>query len=169
MSEKKFVIQPDKARARSIERIVNYMRSLPLDKPFEALIGELVREYTDRQRKALFGHAYKIIMEDTGNDKDDLHNHFCGEFFGWRDMTIMGSPNIKPRRTTTKDEDGHRDKISTDEFVKFFDAVVRQAAQFHNIVIPDPNPEWRRNMKIQIEKERAAKQLAKLNSTLNAE
>lgn len=164
MKDQKFVIQPDKARASSIEKIVNYMRSLPVDKPFSVTIGKLVRERTNKQNAALWGLAYPIIKNETGNSPDDMHRHFCIEFFGSKELNINGQFDIKPRRTTTHDKDGHKDVIDTEEFYNFFLLVQSQSAEY-GVDIPDPSPEWKRDMQEQILKERAAR-AAKTNDIL---
>lgn len=153
MKEQKFVLQPNNGRAGSVARLVTYMQSLPLDKPWAVVIGKLTRERTNKQNAALWGHAYKIIREETGNDVDDLHEHFCGENWGWKETRILGQANIKPRRTTTHDENGNKDVINTEEFYNFFLMVQSQSAEY-GVDIPDPSPEWKRDMQDQIVKER---------------
>lgn len=105
--------------------------TLRLDKP----------EKTDLQTRALFGCAYKALMEQTGNDKDDLHTYFCGEFFSWVEHEVMGRKKLKPRRTTTRNEAGERDPLNTTDMAEFYDFVQRRAGM-NGFDVPDPDPEW---------------------------
>ena len=122
------------------------------DRPWGISISELQEEYSGRQRKALWGHAYKIIFTETGNKPDYLHDIFCASFFGSKIIDVLGNKKRIPIRTTTHDENGDRDKISTAEFVLFFDFVRAEVAEY-DVVITDPNPRWREDMQKQIDKE----------------
>lgn len=108
-------------------------------------IAPFKKERTDQQNRALFGHAYEILENETGNSKQDLHDLFCGTHFGWETHEVLGQKKRKPRRTTTKNERGERDVMPAREFIKFYDLVVRTAAEY-GIVIPDPDPMWRKHL-----------------------
>lgn len=100
------------------------------------------------QCEALWGLAYKILHDETGNDPEDLHAYFCGEFFGWVEYEIMGQRRKRPKRTTTKDENGKRDVIDTVSFANLFDFIQRRAAETVGVHIPDPDPHWRQNLEV---------------------
>lgn len=89
-------------------------------------------ERSDRQNKALFGHAYKVIAAEVGlsgkAELDKLHADFCCRFFGERRVSVLGKVHIYPVRTTTTDEAGKRDVISAAEFSAFYADVERIAA-----------------------------------------
>lgn len=116
-------------------------RLLAAGKRVRAEVGIYTKPRTDRQRKALFAAAYKPIMERMGlrgeRDKDDLHAFWCGEYWGWH-------PELrnKPLRTTTRNERGERDVISTAEALDFYEFVQQRAAE-RGIDVPDPDPFWR--------------------------
>lgn len=114
----------------------------------EHLVVEIApfrKERTDQQNRALFGHAYEILEEETGNSKANLHNLFCGEFFGWKVVDVLGQKKREPVRTTTTDENGKRSVMPAAQFIKFYDLVVRMSAEY-GIVIPDPDPQWRKHL-----------------------
>jgi len=115
--------------------------SLDKTKLWDIEIRPHVKVRSESQRKSLFGLAYKILMEFIGlrgaEDKQYLHNHFCIKYFGQHPRL----PN-KPLRTTTKNELGEREEISTKVAIEFY-ALIQQMAAELGVVIPDPDPMWR--------------------------
>lgn len=113
-------------------------------KSFRVTIEPHVEHRTDKQRKALFGAAYKAIMEFCGyqgaSEKDELHRNLCGEYFGWRDDPMLGRV---PKRTTTKDEAGKRAEISVADALDMYAFIQRFAAEKIGCYVPDPDPQWR--------------------------
>lgn len=114
--------------------------ALPETKSWVIEVRPFVKKRTLDQNAAMFGLAYKIIMEATGlegeRDRQKLHETFCGDFFGWKDIPILGR---KPRRTTTTDEDGNNNTIDTATMAKLYDHIQRTAAEY-GIFVPDPDP-----------------------------
>lgn len=121
------------------------MRFLP-GKPLTVKAARRVKERTSPQNAALWGVAYPAIRADTGNDLDDIHIAMCGSYFGWVEYEVLGQRKRKPRRTTTTDENGKRDVLSTIHFSDFWDHVQRAAAEY-GIDVPDPDPQWREQAK----------------------
>ncbi len=115
---------------------------------------EAKRERSQSQLGALFGVAYKILMREIGlrgeREKAELHDTFCGEFWGWRTITVMGVLRQVPTRTTTTNEHGVRDVISTREQIDFYEFIQQRAAGM-GWDIPDPDPLWRTRMEIDAE------------------
>jgi len=106
-------------------------------KPLRVTITQLRSERTHAQNNALFGVAYAALKEQTGNDPDDLHTYFCGEFFGWEEIDVMGKKRVVPRRTTTTDENGRRSVMPKIEFSDFYGFIQRRAAEV-GYDVPDP-------------------------------
>jgi hypothetical protein len=104
--------------------------------------GDVKKERSDQQNKALWGCAYEHLRTATGNDKDDLHEYFCGEYFGWEVREVMGMKKKYPKRTTTTGYDGKRDVITTLQLSDFYAFIQQRSAETVNVYIPDPNPEW---------------------------
>ncbi len=116
------------------------------DKTYEITITEMLKEYNDEQRGALWGVAYKILSAETGNDAEDLHLYFCGEYFGWKTAKVMGQSRKTPIRTTTRGENGKRDVISTVDLARLYEFIQQRSAQTVGVVIPDPDPDWKKRM-----------------------
>jgi hypothetical protein len=84
------------------------LQALPVDHSWDVTVEEQKREATEKQRRALFGVAYKALMEHiacAATRKKDLHREMCKRYFGER--ITVGGIRI-PVRTTTRDEDGKR-------------------------------------------------------------
>jgi hypothetical protein len=132
-----FILWPGPIRISVKASMEKFIDSLSDAETWEVTVKKYKRDRSDAQNSALWGLAYKIMAEETGNDPDDLHVYFCGEFFGWREVDVLGKKKVKPRRTTTRDENGKRDVIKTSEFSDFFNTIQRRAAEI-GIYIPDP-------------------------------
>lgn len=130
---------PAHNREPVLERIGKYLAVLPADKEYTVVVEPYKRTRSDSQNNALWGVAYKTIRDETGNDMDDLHDYFCGEFFGWVEKTVMGQTKRSPRRTTTRDEEGKRSVMTTLEFSQFYEFVQQKAAEVAGVYVPDPN------------------------------
>lgn len=122
---------------------VGFLKRLPADKSWVVKVEPFVKRRSDKQRGSLFGVAYGAIMEAMGlrgsRDKEDLHEFFCGEYFGWTEATpLMKS---RPVRTTTKNERGEKDEISTVTALDMY-AFIQQRAAENGIDVPDPDPMW---------------------------
>lgn len=120
-----------------------FIDRLPESKPWEIEIRPRRKTRSAKQRKSLFGVAYKAIMDATGlqgdADKRQLHRDMCGEFYGWTD----GPLNLrKPVRTTTRNERGEPEEITTVDALELYAFIQRKAAEF-GIDVPDPDPLWR--------------------------
>lgn len=132
---------PAKDRDTAIASLARMLAHYLPGKALEVTIRQRKAERSDLQNRALWGVAYKALREQTGNDPDDLHQYFCGEHFGWVEHKVMGRRALRPRRTTTRAEDGTRDVIRTTDMADFYDFVQMRAAE-NGYDVPDPDPEW---------------------------
>lgn len=131
--------------ASDVSRYSAVLLALVASGPVEAEHKPWKARRSDKQNRALFGHAYKVIAAETGlsgrRELEDLHDDFCCRFFGERIVKVMGRPRRYPVRTTTTNEQGKRDVIKGDEFSRFYNDVERIAGEC-GIFIPTPDPEW---------------------------
>jgi|TARA_R110000796_G_C14508422_1_gene429631 hypothetical protein len=152
-----FIIQPRKgfrtygeyrsAFVDVLKLMFAWIEGLPSDKPWAIEVRRHIKKRSNPQNSALWGCAYKFISQETGNAPEDLHQFFCGEFWGWRVEHIIGTKKKKPIRTTTTGEDGKRDVISTEELSEFYESIQRLCAEALDLVVPDPDPDWKTRMK----------------------
>ena len=138
-------------------RLAKYFRP---GKDITLTVSEVKRERTSKQLHALFGVAYKSLMDQMGlrgaAEKDELHATFCGEFFGWRTDVILGVARKVPVRTTTTDENGNRDVISSREQLELYSFIQQKSAEY-GYTVPDPDREWFRKADRDAELEAEAK------------
>lgn len=146
MARQVFVLHkgaPDRTIIR--DRIIELIQKLPESRSFAVEVKQYVKERTLDQTAALFGVAYKVIMDATGlrgeKEREKLHTDLCGDYFGWVDRPIIGRV---PVRTTTTDERGERNVLSTVEMAKFYDYIQDKMLEY-GIMIPNPDPAWKRD------------------------
>lgn len=139
MKEQSFILRRG---PRNFTSLMAFLSVLDVTKEWAVTIGPVKKERSDLQNRALWGCAYKTLRDATGNDPEDLHTYFCGEYFGWTEYEVMGSKRKRPTRTTTKDADGKRDVISTMHLSDFYAFIQQRAAETVGVFVPDPDPTW---------------------------
>lgn len=139
MKEQTFILHRG---VRNFTKLMAFLSVLDVTKEFQVTIGSVKKERSPQQNKALWGCAYKALRTATGNDPEDLHDYFCGEYFGWDIHEVMGQKKKKPKRTTTTDYDGHRDVISTLDLQDFYAFIQQRSAETVGVFVPDPDPMW---------------------------
>jgi hypothetical protein len=148
MKDQTFTLQPGE---RSLTRIVAVLSALAKDVAWKITIARVKKERSDPQNNALFGVAYKALSEFTGYTAPELHDVFLRAYFGTVEREIFGEIITRPRRTTTTDENGAKNKLSTVEFNAFYEFVQQKGAEI-GCWVPDPDPMWH-----QIKEEREAR------------
>jgi hypothetical protein len=126
-------------RAQVLANAHAFLDRLPENKSWRVEIKEARKERSGDQNAALWGVAYPVLSEATGYTPDELHDAFCRRFFGTVEREVMGQLVTRPRRTTTTNEAGERDVISTAEFSRFYDQV-QQIGAMAGVDVPSPDP-----------------------------
>ena len=143
----KFTLHPGEAFERVRHNATAHISLIDPDKATTITIEPYKKPRSSKQNATLFGVKYPPLMEFMGlsgkREADELHEFFCGEFFGWRSYDIMGKRKQRPIRTTTTDEEGKRSVLKTNEFIDFVEYIDRRAAE-QGCVLPDPDPMFRR-------------------------
>lgn len=151
MSEFREFVLPRGERKRAMELALRILAALPLERAWKIRCQVLRNERSEAQNAYLWGVPYKMLSERTGFEKDDLHEWFCGAVFGWKDKKVPKTPRNPegvesvPVRTTTRDENGHRDVITWMQFDDFVGYIQRFAASKFGLLIPDPDPNYKIN------------------------
>lgn len=154
---------PADNRDEAIQSFARLVRHFLPGRDLVVTVDEVKQERTGKQRAALFGVAYAALMEQMGlrgaREKDDLHEFLLGEYYGWREKPGLGTTRRFPVRTTTTDEAGNRDVISTRQQLAFY-AWIQQRAAEYGYDVPDPDPEYFRKAEREAELERQARRAA---------
>lgn len=132
-------VESPERRGERIQRIAAFLSRLDGSKPWELLVRPWKKERTLRQNNAMFGVAYKTLSDFTGHTEPELHEVMCKLYFGEVEHEVLGVKEMKPRRTTTKNEAGERDVLNREEMSKFYNFIVQTAAEA-GCYIEDPNP-----------------------------
>lgn len=149
MSDAREFTLPKGDRARALELAMRVLSALPLNRAWRIRCAVLRNERSEQQNKYLWSVPYELLSKYTGFEKDDLHEFFCGKFFGWKDKKVPRTPRSQegyvsvPVRTTTRDENGDRDVLGWEQFDDFVGYIQRYAAEKCSMVIPDPDKNWR--------------------------
>jgi hypothetical protein len=130
---KAFLIDPDK-REKGAEDVRVFLMSMRPNRRVLVEICEYQKKRSDEQNRALWGLAYKILSDHTGNDPEDLHTYFLGEFTGWEVKDVMGQRKRVPKRRSSG--------MSSVEFAEFFAFIQQRSIQTVGIYIPDPDPNY---------------------------
>lgn len=142
MTAQIFTTHP-KNRDMDIARIVSFLRAALPGKPLRVDIKEAKASRSQDQNAALWGVAYPPLMAHMGlrgaEECEELHATMCGLYFGWRETEICGHTVRKPKRTTTRDEQGKRDLIDKARMADFY-AFVQQRGAEVGCYVPDPDP-----------------------------
>jgi hypothetical protein len=137
----KVIVLPKFHRDAALPGLMTFIASFLPGKRLKVTVEEAKPPRSNAQNRALWGCAYKALKEQTGNDPEDLHAYFCGDFFGWTEYEVMGMRKKRPARTTTHNESGERDVIRKLEFAEFYNFIQRRAAE-NGFFVPDPDPTW---------------------------
>lgn len=151
MTDSREFTLPRGERKRAIELALRILEALPLERAWKIRCQVLRNERSDSQNSYLWGCPYQMICEHVGKEKfekEELHEWFCGQYFGWKDKRVPKTPRNPegyisvPRRTTTRNEDGKREVLPWNEFSDFWAAIQRFAADKMGLIIPDPDPNY---------------------------
>jgi hypothetical protein len=132
-TRKAFLIDPDK-REKGAEDVRSFLMSMRPNRRVLVEICEYQKKRSDEQNRALWGVAYATLKDATGNDPEDLHTYFCGEFTGWKVIDVMGQKKRVPNRTSSG--------MSTVEFAEFYAFIQQRSAETVGVFIPDPDPNY---------------------------
>lgn len=136
---------PDDKSVSRADKIARLLSSI--DSAEKAVVVEVKRYQKRRSREAenyLWGVVYPLMSSASGYEKDELHQAMCAKFWGENVSKVMGLTISRPRRTTTTNEDGEKDVLSPADYWDFTDFVIREAAMWFDVVVPEPNPEMRK-------------------------
>lgn len=118
------------------ERGLKLAAALPEDiYPRELLVMPWKEKRTDQQNRYLWGVVYATISQATGQEPDDWHEYFLGEFFGWEKQPMFGRVRLKPRERSSKQ--------IKERFSEYIEFIISRAAKFGiNVPPPDRDRTW---------------------------
>ena len=125
--------RPD-AMATAVARMVANLDPL---KTWAVEVTEWRRPRTNQQNKFLWGVVYPAIIEGGGEalrgwTRDDLHDYFLGECFGWGTLEGFGKKRLRPLRRSSA--------LNKQEFSDYL-LFLETKCMDMGIVIPEPSYE----------------------------
>jgi hypothetical protein len=138
----RFVLRAlDTTRVNVLANCKRFLDLLPASKSWQIEIAPLKKLRTSKQNAAHYAVAEGTLAEFCGLRGEEelkaLHRELCCLYFGAVDLPI----GRRPKRTTTRNEAGERDPISTQQMSDFYAFIQQQAAEI-GCFIPDPDPLW---------------------------
>lgn len=114
--------------------VLRMTQQLPTNKAWAVTVEEWKKPRTQQQNRFLWGVAYPAILEGGGEalrgwTRDDLHDYFLGECFGWETLEGFGRKRMRPLKRSSA--------LTKQEFSDYLIFLEAKCADM-GIVIPEP-------------------------------
>ena len=132
----KRIFTPGTPVEQVMKAVAAMMTALPA-KPFAVTVEVWKKPRTNQQNAYLWGVVYPAVIEGGGEalagwTRDDLHDYFLGECFGWETLEGFGRKRLRPlRRSST---------LNKQEFTDYLMFIEAKCGDM-GIVIPEPTYE----------------------------
>jgi hypothetical protein len=126
------------AKGTTAEQLANaairMVQGLASDKTWAIEITEWKKPRTNQQNAFLWGVAYPAILEGGGEalagwTRDDLHEYFLGECFGWEMLEGFGRKRMRPLKRSSA--------LTKQEFSEYLNFLEGRCMDM-GITIPEP-------------------------------
>ena len=113
---------------------IRMVQGLSPDKTWAIEITEWRKPRTNQQNAFLWGVAYPAILEGGGEalagwTRDDLHDYFLGECFGWETIEGFGRKRMRPLKRSSA--------LTKQEFSEYLNFLEGRCMDM-GITIPEP-------------------------------
>jgi len=109
------------------QKVIDYIQKLP-DKKYIVKI-ELKREIRSYPQNKLMWLWLTCIMQETGNDKNDLNEYFKGEYLPTKETIILGK-TIKKTVSTRE--------LDSKQFTDYLERIQQFANTELGLILPNP-------------------------------
>ena len=121
------------AGRKDAARVTQFLAQLPTDRAWRVTVEPHKPRRSESQNRYLFGVVYPAFQAVLpGWDKDDIHEYFLGEHFGWETIEGMGRKRMKPIRRSSR--------LNKQEFSDYIAFIQRKGAE-HGVYVPDAEGE----------------------------
>ena len=116
---------------------IRMVQGLSPDKTWAIEVTEWKKPRTNQQNAFLWGVAYPAILEGGGEalagwTRDDLHEYFLGECFGWETLEGFGRKRMRPLKRSSA--------LTKQEFSEYLNFLENRCMDM-GITIPEPHYE----------------------------
>lgn len=84
--------------------VLNHVRGLDISRSWVVTVKRLQKRRTLPQNK-LYWMWLTLLQDETGNDREDLHEYFIGSFLNFEEREIFGKTVYRMKRTSDLDTD----------------------------------------------------------------
>ncbi len=117
-----------------IKALTSVITALDRGKSWSIEIVEWRKPRTQQQNAYLWGVVYPSILEAGGEvlvgwQRDDLHEYYLGECFGWEMLEGFGRKRMRPLKRSSA--------LNKQEFTDYLEFISQRCAEL-GIVIPEP-------------------------------
>jgi hypothetical protein len=133
MLAQNFVLPAMLSRERAIERIATVLSKLAIDRAWRVSVVEHKPKRSDSQNRYLWAIYGEILAHGgdlQGWTKEDCHEFFLGEHFGWEVLQGFGKRRMKPLRRSSV--------LNKQEFSDYIAFIQRFMAE-RGVYIDDPH------------------------------
>ena len=116
-------------RQEDKQAVMSYLEKLPTDKPYFAEIKQIRRRRTIDQN-SLYWLWLKCLQDETGEDKERLHEYFKARYLGISTVEVFGV-DVQMSASTTK--------LDTKEMTHYLDRIQQFALVDLGIALPNPS------------------------------
>jgi hypothetical protein len=114
------------------KRAIGLIASLDLTKPYTVVIEQQKKKRTLAQNNLMWAWLDKVVQcihEDTGNDKEDIHEFFKLKFLPSRTVEVFGETERVAGSTT---------KLSPQEMADYMNKIYAWATTELGLILPVP-------------------------------
>lgn len=129
MKAKRFILRDKGIRDNALA----YIRDLPSDTVYQVVIQKYVKPRSDKQHGYL-RVLYDILSEDSGWDKDDIHDHMRKKAGLWKTLELPNGETVEVLMST-KD-------MNVIQMGELIETTLRSGAQEFEVSLPAPSQVW---------------------------
>jgi hypothetical protein len=120
------------AMAAAITRMV---QGLAPDRVWAVEVSEWKKPRTNQQNAYLWGVVYPMVLEAGGEalagwTRDDLHEYFLGEVWGWETLEGFGKKRLRPLKRTSR--------MTAAEFTEYLHGIENRLMDLGIGPLPEP-------------------------------
>jgi hypothetical protein len=108
---------------------ISSLKQLDWNIGYEIKVSKIKKKRSFDQNSLYFLYL-GCISQETGNDKDQLHEYFKQKYLGYNHYNLLNEHVIKTKSTT---------ELTTKQFTEYIEKIVIFASQELNIILPNPS------------------------------
>lgn len=110
--------------------VIAYLQALDILKVKFTITISKIRDKRSLDQNRLYWLWIACICQETGNDKDDVHEYFKGYFLGYSEKNLFGG-TVRHTVSTTS--------LDTKQFTDYLEKIKIWASREFGIMLPEPN------------------------------